>query len=151
VNVPGEKFCGGCGKSLTASTPVQSAQQGEWSETRFQALLPAVIGQLQGRKRVTYRTLKYIFGLSDALLDEIREELTFKQLARDEHGQGLVWSGETQPIMPSIVDVPSQPSIADTTEVTSPALPTARGVKELRRIEQTLAGCLKNLPFIDMR
>jgi hypothetical protein len=36
-------------------------------------------------------------------------------LARDEHGKGLVWTGETRPVPPPTVYGPSQPSIADTT------------------------------------
>jgi hypothetical protein len=89
-----------------------------------------VIGQLQGQKRLTYRTLKYIFGLNDTLLDEIRKELTFKQLAHDEHGKGLVWSGETQPITSSKVDVPSQFSIAEITEVAFPEIPSPSLITE---------------------
>jgi class 3 adenylate cyclase/predicted ATPase len=46
---------------------------------------------LQREGRLTYRTLKQIFGLDDAFLEALREELVFKQVARDEQGKGLVW------------------------------------------------------------
>ena len=104
--------------------PEPDAQQGTDAQSRFHALLPAVMGLLQRESRVTYRTLKHILGLDDALLGEIREELTFKQLARDEDGKGLVWTGETQHITPPAVPIPSQPATADVTAVTSPAAPT---------------------------
>jgi hypothetical protein len=55
------------------------------------------MGLLQRERRVTYRELKHVFILNDPLVAEIREELTFKQLARDEAGKGLVWTGEAQP------------------------------------------------------
>ena len=42
--------------------PEPEVQRGTEAEMRFHALLPAVIGLLQSQRRVTYRTLKYIFG-----------------------------------------------------------------------------------------
>ena len=89
-------------------SPQPDARYGAEAEMRFHALLPAVTMLLQRDRRITYRTLKHIFGLDGALLDEIRKELTFRQLARDELGEGLVWIGETQPMTPSVVDVSSQ-------------------------------------------
>ena len=72
-------------------------QRGTEAEARFQTALPAVIGLLQRDMRVTYRTLKWTFGVDDALLEEIRKELALKRLAIDEGGEVLVWTGETQP------------------------------------------------------
>ncbi len=100
TNESGSKFCGECGTSLTVhasgSVCVQSMPQEAESEKRFQALLLAVIPLLQRERRVTYRTLKYVLSLDDALLEEIRRELAFKRLAIDEDKEGLVWIGETQ-------------------------------------------------------
>ena len=62
------------------------------AETRFQGLLFAVTGLLRSERRVTYRTLKFAFDIDDALLELLRRELTFKQLAVDEDGEGLIWS-----------------------------------------------------------
>jgi hypothetical protein len=51
-----------------------------------------VVGQaaklLQQQGRLTYRTLRRQFNLDDALLKEIRKELVFRQIARDEQGEG---------------------------------------------------------------
>jgi predicted ATPase/class 3 adenylate cyclase len=57
------------------------------------------------------------------LVEEIREELTFKQLARDEDGKGLVWTGEAQPAVQPAIPIPGQPAAAEITAVTSPAAP----------------------------
>src|SRR5512145_1738798 len=48
---------------------------------------------LQREGRVSYRTLTQLFGLDEASLDHVRQELIFKQLARDVHGEGLEWTG----------------------------------------------------------
>jgi class 3 adenylate cyclase/predicted ATPase len=48
---------------------------------------------LQREGRVSYRTLTQLFGLDEASLDHVRQELIFKQLARDAHGEGLEWAG----------------------------------------------------------
>lgn len=61
------------------------------SEIRFQALLPLVTRLLQSERRITYRTLKYVFGADASLLRDIQQELAFRQLACDEGGEGLVW------------------------------------------------------------
>ena len=90
------------------------------TESRFRALLPAVIILLQTQRRVTYRTLKYVFGLDEPLLAEIREELTFRQLAIDENEKGLVWIGETPFSRQSGERVPSQQNTA-----TAPAISTS--------------------------
>src|SRR5262245_62899092 len=54
------------------------AQRVADAERRFHTLLPAVIGLLQSQGRVTYRTLTYVFSIDTTLLEEIREELTFR-------------------------------------------------------------------------
>ena len=85
TNQPGSKFCGECSTSLTAQAsvpgPVQSTQYGSDAESRFHALLRAVMALLQRERRVTYRTLKYVFGIDEALVEEIRKELTLRRLA----------------------------------------------------------------------
>jgi len=45
---------------------------------------------LQREQRVTYRSLRYVFGVDEACLHAVRDELRFRQLAREEGGQGLV-------------------------------------------------------------
>src|SRR5262245_20571759 len=45
------------------------------AERRFHTLLPAVMGLLQSQRRVTYRTLTYVFSIDKTLLEELQEEL----------------------------------------------------------------------------
>ena len=120
-------FCDHCATPLTAETtatrPIQSKRPGGWAEVRFHAVLPAVIGLLWHEGRVTYRTLTYIFGLDEALLEEIREELTFRRLACDEDGRGLVWTGEAQSPVSPLGAMPPQPVLPDATTVRSTAVP----------------------------
>jgi len=96
------------------------------AEVRLHAVLPAVIGLLRHEGRVTYRTLTYIFGLDEALLDEVREELTLRRLAVDEQGKVLVWTGEVQPAASPAGAMPHQPARTDATTVRSTAVPPCR-------------------------
>ena len=66
-------------------------------ERLFHAVLRAVTGMLQREQRVTYRTLRYLFDVDEACLHAVRDELHFCQLAREEGGQGLVWTGADVP------------------------------------------------------
>jgi class 3 adenylate cyclase len=126
-NPAGAKFCHQCATNLWAplsttkagqSLPYQTA-----SESRFQALLLLVMGLLRGERRVTYRTLQYAFGIHQTLLEEIRQELTFRQLACDERGEGLVWMGEPPPDSVHAACPPGQPDLGESMRVPSPARP----------------------------
>lgn len=96
------QFCNQCATPLTelASMAPPHAQRGIQAEARFQTAVQAVLGLLQRDRRITYRSLKWTFGVDEALLEEIRDELTFRHLARDEAGKGLVWTGTSQPDVP---------------------------------------------------
>ena len=59
---------------------------------------------LQREGRVSYRTLTQLFGLDEASLNHVRQELIFKQLARDAHGEGLEWAGSR----PHVVETDSR-------------------------------------------
>jgi class 3 adenylate cyclase len=48
---------------------------------------------LQREGRLTYGALKRGFELDEAALEDLRRELIFRRLARDEDGEGLVWIG----------------------------------------------------------
>jgi class 3 adenylate cyclase len=48
---------------------------------------------LQREGRLTYRALQREFGFDAAWLDDMRRELIFRRVARDEQGEGLVWTG----------------------------------------------------------
>ena len=67
------------------------------AERQLYTILLAVTALLQREQRVTYRTLQYIFGVDEACLHAVRDELRFRQLAREEGGQGLVWTGADAP------------------------------------------------------
>lgn len=61
----------------------------------FYEVLEQVIALLQQHGRVTYRALKRQFGLDDDYLDDLKAELIdARQLAVDEAGKVLVWTGE---------------------------------------------------------
>jgi hypothetical protein len=68
------------------------------------AALPALIAFLQREGRVSYRVLAHVFNGDRTFLDEAREELTFRRLAHEEHGQGLVWTGEPAPALAQSAD-----------------------------------------------
>ena len=113
------------GRGLVWTADTATPEPDGWRETeaelRFHALLPVVMTRLQREGRATYRTLKFIFGLDDTLLTEICEELTFRRLAIDEDGKGLIWTGETPPSVQPGEVAPSQNSTAATAP--SPASP----------------------------
>ncbi|MDH3599235.1 MAG: AAA family ATPase, partial [Candidatus Tectomicrobia bacterium] len=48
---------------------------------------------LQREGRFTYRALQREFGFDAAYLDRLRRELIFRRIAREEQGEGLVWTG----------------------------------------------------------
>ena len=104
------------------------------AKRRFHALLPGVMALLRQERRVTYRTLKYVFDLDDIFLEELRKELSFKQLAFDEDGIGLVWisaeqlpvpfaAGTSSPLPPpaaGAVTSPVSPKLSRSTAKTEP-------------------------------
>ncbi len=57
------------------ATNESDARRGTGHERHFQVLLPAVMAWLRQEGRVTYHTLKYVFGIDETLLAEIRKEL----------------------------------------------------------------------------
>ncbi len=99
--------------------------KGHWgtSEGRFRTSLLAVMTLLQRDQRVTYRTLKYDFDIDGVLLAEICKELTFRRLAIDEDGEGLVWSGEPPPSMQPGYIAPSPQNTAVANISQAPPVP----------------------------
>src|SRR5262245_16355544 len=73
-----------------------TCQQAE-AERQLHTVLLAVMALLQREQRITYRTLRYVFGVDETCLHAVRDELRFQQLAREEDGQGLVWTGVDPP------------------------------------------------------
>ena len=69
----------------------------------FDELLAKILQLLQQEKRLSYRALKRRFALDDEYLEDVKAEIIqAKQLARDEAGAVLVWtgSGDTPPSPP---------------------------------------------------
>ena len=61
----------------------------------FYAVLDQVVALLRSRGRVSYRALKRQFTLDDAYLDDLKAEIIeVQQLAVDQDGTMLVWTGE---------------------------------------------------------
>ena len=60
----------------------------------FDDLLAQVLDLLQREGRVSYRALKRRFDLDDDDLEDLKDEIiAAKQLASDEQGRVLVWTG----------------------------------------------------------
>jgi hypothetical protein len=83
----------------------------------FEEILDQAIALLQRRGRLTYRALKRQFDLDDAFLEDLKEELIYgQQLAADEEGKVLVWTGGTNrmpdPRSPAAVSPLTSPPLA---------------------------------------
>jgi predicted ATPase len=102
---------------------------------------------LQHEGRVSYRTLTQLFGLDEVSLDHVRQELIFKQLARDTHGEGLEWMGSRLPVVET--DGRHTTPTGATGEIVSapsdvvPMLPAApvRPAPEAERRQRTVLFC----------
>ncbi len=91
----------------------------------FQTVLSLVTVRLQQKGRISYRALQYEFGVNEALLEALREELIFsEQVARDEDGRVLVWAGAA-PVLCSESRVLSLPQ---------PPTPNAQPLAERRQL-----------------
>jgi Adenylate and Guanylate cyclase catalytic domain len=68
----------------------------------YDAVLLQVLELLQREKRLSYRVLKRRYGLDDNDLEDLKEELVYaKQLAVDEDGRVLVWTGASEAMPPA--------------------------------------------------
>ena len=67
----------------------------------FQEVLAQVITWLEHDKRLSYRALQRQFDLDEAYLEDLKFELIeVKQLAVDQDGKMLVWTGDNAPATP---------------------------------------------------
>jgi hypothetical protein len=74
----------------------------------FEEILTQAIAMLQRLGRVSYRALKVQFQLDDDLLELLKDEIVeVHQLARDQEGTMLVWTGDTT-MAPSLPPTPDQ-------------------------------------------
>src|SRR5215831_4872455 len=111
----------------------------------FYAILDQVIALLKQRGRASYRALKLQFKLDDASLDVLKEELVkVYQLARDQDGEMLVWTGETataQAVTAQVAQATQPPAVqgqpSSQVESRSPAPP----LRDAERRQLTLMFC----------
>src|SRR5262249_32676932 len=120
----------GRGLVWTPAAPAVAAE----ATGRFDAVLAAVTALLRCEGRVTYRFLRLACGLDEALLEAVCHELTFKQVAHDAQGGGLVWPGAPfpplspaspvarQPESPAAPGLPAAESLVWSTQVPTPAV-----------------------------
>ena len=75
---------------------------------RVYGILTLVMALLQRERRVSYWALKQEFGLDEAFIEGLKQELIVaKRVAIDEGGQVLVWTGEVSlPAPPAVVPSP---------------------------------------------
>ena len=75
----------------------------------FEEILTQAIAMLQRLGRVSYRALKVQFQLDDDLLELLKDEIVaVHQLARDQEGKMLVWTGDTTAAALSRPSTPDQ-------------------------------------------
>jgi hypothetical protein len=95
----------------------------------FDEVLAQVLDLLQRDRRISYRALKRRFSLDDEYLEDLKSEIIdAKQLAIDENGTVLVWTG-SQPSP----DTPPEPK-ADTASLRSTALASSSNDGERRQL-----------------
>jgi class 3 adenylate cyclase len=88
----------------------------------FYDVFDQVVTLLQRRGRVTYNALKLQFHLDDDQLAVLKDELFYaQQVARDEDGRVLVWTGEVDVPSPAPTRAPQPaPPRAESTPFTPP-------------------------------
>jgi class 3 adenylate cyclase len=83
----------------------------------FYDVVAQVLNLLQRQGRVSYRALKRQFGIDDDYIEDLKEEIIeAQQLAVDENGRILVWTGEsgTPPTPVAVLATPEPTSVAAT-------------------------------------
>ena len=119
------------------------------AERQLHTMVLAVMALLQREKRVTYRALCYVFGVDEACLHAVRDELRFRQLAREEDGQGLVWTGEDAPPVVSASHPAPAPAVALSVVSPRPPLPPLEAPQPLPEPLPALDG-VSSLPVDDV-
>ena len=100
---------------------------------KFYEVVDQVVELLQDRQRVSYRALKREFDLDDDYLEDLKEEIIgAKQLAAEEEGRFLVWTGDDKDPV-TTTNTTQQPT---TSKARSPATYTPEHLAERIRAEQ---------------
>ncbi len=113
----------------------------------FDEMLDQAIEMLQRRGRVSYRALKAQFHLDDDLFETLKEELIeVHQLAIDQDGKVLVWTGEApttpEPSSPTPTTTPvedhTSPPLSYTPKYLTDKILTSRSALEGERKQVTV-------------
>src|SRR5262249_45827591 len=108
----------------------------------FYDVLERVLEILQQHKRVTYRALQRQFDLDEAYLEDLKAEIIeARQLAVDEGGRVLVWTGAAGTAPASAVPLPQialQPSVLQAAHPHDAPSPTSGGTSEAERRQLTV-------------
>ena len=94
----------------------------------YDAVLAQVHDLLQREQRIAYRVLKRRFQLDDEMLEDLKDDLIYaKQLAVDEDGRVLVWTGgpSRAPTTASPVPPAATSAVASPQGEASPSPPAA--------------------------
>src|SRR6266571_2447458 len=104
--------------------------------------LERVLALLQRHRRLSYRALKVQFELDDDRLDLLKEELLYAQYPiADDHGRGLVWTGEPGEVQEPAPPQLTQQSAAQQDQPTQTEPPTEHRSPEAERRQLTVMFC----------
>ena len=111
----------------------------------FYDVLERVLELLQRHKRVTYRALQRQFDLDAAYLEDLKAEIIeARQLAVDEGGRVLVWTGAADAPAASALPLPPavpQPAVPHDAPLHDVAPPALDGASEAQRRQLTVLFC----------
>src|SRR5262245_46858285 len=108
----------------------------------FYEMLEQVIALLQRHGRLSYRALKVQFELDDERFDLLKEELLYAQYPiADDHGRGLVWTGEPGGVQAPAPPQSTQQSAAQQDQPTQTEPPTEHRSPEAERRQLTVMFC----------
>src|SRR6516165_9733626 len=108
----------------------------------FYEVLKRVLELLQRHRRVSYRALKVQFALDDDRLDLLKEELLYAQYpVADDHGRGLVWTGEPGGVQEPAPRQSTQHPAAQQDQPPNTEPPTEHRSPEAERRQLTVMFC----------
>ena len=108
----------------------------------FKEVMDQVMTWLQQDQRISYRALKRLFSLDDDYLDDLKMELIeVKQVARDQDGKVLAWTGKAVPASPAVTEAavpPAQVPLTYTPPYLAEKIFTSRAALEGERKQVTV-------------
>jgi Adenylate and Guanylate cyclase catalytic domain len=111
----------------------------------FEEILDQAMSMLQRRGRVAYRTLQVQFNLDDNALEALKDELLYaQQVARDEDGRVLVWTGGAEALPsppPRSTTHASQPTTQEASLPRTAPRPVTPSTPEAERRQLTVLFC----------